>query len=447
MEEPQELDVRRYVQLVYKRRGLVILVAVGIMSAALTTSYLMSPVYEAKAVVLIERNFVNKMIKDITMTPSIEERIKVLSLIMKSRQLLLKVVEDLDLDMARKEPGAMDQYLKYLQTKIDIKLEYNRANRRNMDAFAVSYRDRDPKRSVDFVNALIRRYIEENLGLKRAAVYGANRFLVEQIGYFKNKIDAVEELIQDIKEREGITAAEQMLALQKRLEGLLVQYTESHPEVIRAQSEMDELRAQMKRRQRQSRLTRTEIRPAGDRNSTQAENALNSAAAQDERLRTVIDRQRDTLQSLPAGPKKLSDLEREREAYKKIYEDLMAMLGKSEVSTHAEIQDKTDSFRIVDPAVLPTKPVSPDRVKIMLLGLFAGIGGAFGLVLFLDYLDDSVKNIEVLRGLGMPVLAVIPRIQNAKEVLKRRRKDILLYSATGVYLAGYLTLFLREIKG
>jgi hypothetical protein len=88
------------------------------------------------------------------------------------------------------------------------------------------------------------------------------------------------------------------------------------------------------------------------------------------------------------------------------------------------MQDKAGMFRIVDPAVLPVVPVSPDRVKIMLLGIFAGIAGAFGFVLILDNLDDSIKSLDALRGFGVPVLAVIPSIQNPADLAKRRRIDV-----------------------
>jgi len=147
------------------------------------------------------------------------------------------------------------------------------------------------------------------------------------------------------------------------------------------------------------------------------------------------------------GSKKLGELERERDAYKKIYEELVATLGKSEVSMHVEARDEAGTFRVVDPAVLPATPVSPDRLKIVLLGIIGGVAGAFGLALFLDSQDDAVRTVDALKGFGMQVLAVIPKIQTPREISVRRRTDALVYGVSGIYLLGIMMLFALKAPG
>ena len=453
MEPSQELDIRRYLRLVYKKRYVFIIAAAAIITATIVAGYLLPPMYEAKTIVLIERNFIKQLIKDITVMPSLDERVKVLSLVMKSRSLLLKVMADLDLDVNKKSQAEIEKMVRNFQDKTEIRIEINKANRKDMDSFAVVYQDRDPKRSMDYVNMLVRRYIEENLSSTREEAYGANRFISEQINFFKSKIDAVEGEIANYKREKGVVTHQRILALQKKVDDLSVQYTENHPDVIKAKAEIGALQDQLRQRRGASAPSRDAdagTSPSGpssqERGEGQAatESALAAIAAKNERLRAVIESQRAVLRTVPAGNRKLSDLERERDAHKKIYEELVASRGKSEVSTQVEVQNKSGTFRIVDAAVLPTKPVS-DRVKMILLGIGAGIAGAFLLVLLLDYLDDSVKTVDALRGLGVPVLAVIPSIQNAEELAERRRKDVLVYSVTGVYLLGVLTLLAGEL--
>ncbi len=60
-----------------------------------------------------------------------------------------------------------------------------------------------------------------------------------------------------------------------------------------------------------------------------------------------------------------------------MYEQLVARGGQAEVSKQLEVQDKSTTFRIVEPAVMPSSPVSPNRVKIMLMGIVAGFAGGF----------------------------------------------------------------------
>ena len=45
-----------------------------------------------------------------------------------------------------------------------------------------------------------------------------------------------------------------------------------------------------------------------------------------------------------------------------------------------KIADKTTTFRIVDPAILPTRPVGMKRVLLMLAGILAGFAAGLGAV-------------------------------------------------------------------
>lgn len=419
MEPLQDQDMTRYIRLVYTKRYIFTAVALGIMAAAVVTSYTLRPQYEAKTVVLIERNFINQLIKDITVTPSLDDRVNVLSVVMKSRSLLLKVIAALDPAAGSRNPAELERLVKHYQNKTEIRVDINKGSRRDMDSFAVAYQGSDPAAAMTYVNTLMRVYIEENIAEKREEAYGAGRFVSEQLNLVKNKMHAVEQEIELLKSAEatkdvnGTSLQKRLVALQKKQNELLMTYTTDHPDVIKVKSEIAELQTRADKE-----LARTDITP-----------------------------QSDAPRSASPDRKKLSDLERDREAYKKIYEDLIATLGKSEVSTQVQVQDKAGTFRVIDPAILPTKPVSPNRVKILLLGIMAGIAGGFGFVLLLNTFDDSVKTLDALKGFGVPVLAVIPSIWNAAELVKRRRADLILYSVAAVAMIGVLSLVMAELLG
>ena len=391
MEQNQELDIKRYLQLILKRRYLFAITAAFIITAVVIISHFIPPVYEAKTVVSIEKSFLNDVLKNIGGTQSIDDKATALATIMKSRTLILKVITDLGVDMQGMTEAQVEGLIKRTQDKTQITIEFSKASRRDVDFFTVSFKNRDPRFARDYVNNVVSNYIESNIGSKREDSFGVNRFLLEQINQSKEKVGKLDAEIAVLKKDQSIVVYNTYLELQKRRDDLLVQYTEDHPDVIKAQSALEAF------------TTKYTISPK----------KLEHASY-------VINR--------------LTSLERERESSKKIFDELTTAYGKSEVSAQAELQDKAGTFRIVDPAVLPIVPVSPNRLMIILLGIVGGIAGAAGLIVLLDAFDGSIKNVDSIRSLGIPVLAIIPHIQDPHALIRSRRKDICFYTLSGLYV-------------
>ncbi len=391
MEQSEGLDIQRYLQLIYKRRYLFALTAAFIITSVIIISHFIPPVYEAKTVVAIEKSFLNDALKNIGGAQSIDDRATALSTIMKSRTLIVKVIGDLGIDMKGLTEAQVEGLIKSTQDRTKITIEFSRGGGSDVDFFTVSFRDRDPQFARDYVNSVVSKYIETTIGSKRSDTFGANRFLLDQINQFKEKVEKYDAEIAVLKKDNNIVLYNRYLKLQKRLDDLLVQYTENHPEVLKVKSEIEAYKA------------KDDISP--------------------KKLAHVLD-----------AKNRLAILERDRESSKKMYDEMAAAYSKSEVSTKAELQDKAGTFRIVDPAVLPIKPVSPNRIKIIFLGIVGGIAVATGLIILLDILDDSIKNVDTIKSLGFPVLAIIPHIQNPDDMIKSRRKDIFFYTLSGLFV-------------
>jgi succinoglycan biosynthesis transport protein ExoP len=74
-----------------------------------------------------------------------------------------------------------------------------------------------------------------------------------------------------------------------------------------------------------------------------------------------------------------------------------------------------DTAVVVDPAPLPTDPVSRSLPQYVLLALVAGLGLGGGLAFLLEYLDWTIKTPEELDALyGQSTLGVIATIKNGK---------------------------------
>jgi len=71
---------------------------------------------------------------------------------------------------------------------------------------------------------------------------------------------------------------------------------------------------------------------------------------------------------------------------------------------------RTSMVEIVDYATPGLRPVKPNKILNITLGIIIGLVVGVGLAFFIEYLDTSVKTIDdVERTLGSPVLGVIPQ--------------------------------------
>jgi len=415
--QQQELDLGRYLQVLYKRRYLYITVAAVLITISTAASFVMPEIYEASSTVSIEKNYLNLLMRDIAVTSSMEQQVQALSIVMTSRGMLARTLADLAINMEAKTDIEIEGLIKYFQKSTQIKFDLGRANRRDMDIFTVTYRDRDPRFARDYVNALVNRYVVDSISTKRAEALGANRFIYEQMELYKKKIDQTEKELELVRRQRGEETSARLLALQRKYEDLLVQYTDKHPEVARLKAEIESTRQQIREREA----------------ATVPAKAADSKAARTQGGRD--------------NGKSIADLERDREAYKKVYESLVASLGRSEVSAQVEVQAKADTFNILEPAVLPIRPVSKPRWTILVLGIAAGIFGGAVAVIILDRTDRTVRDIHTLKELGLQVIGVIPRIESAEAVIAARKTDIAVYAIAGLYLIGITAFaFVEHMK-
>jgi succinoglycan biosynthesis transport protein ExoP len=229
-----------------------------------------------------------------------------------------------------------------------------------------------------------------------------------------------------------------LLALQKQLNDLQAQYTDSYPEVLTVKGEIESVKEQIK------------ASGGGTFDSNEVAKADSEIAAirvSEDGLRRNIASNQALLRNIPSAKAELDKLELERNNQKNIYDQLFARHGQSEVSKQMEVQDKSTTFRIVDPAAFPTAPISPNRLAIMLMGIVGGLAGSFAVLMFLDQMDTSVKDASFVKGFGVPILAVIPHMLDPREVAIQRKHATRLFTLAGVYFLFLLCFPAMELLG
>jgi len=124
-------------------------------------------------------------------------------------------------------------------------------------------------------------------------------------------------------------------------------------------------------------------------------------------LTSAVNEYESKMKNVPLKEISLARLERD----KKVSEELYLMLrSKYEESRVAEA-GKLGAVRIIDKAVLTTKPILPKTSRNLILGFFLSLIIAIGSVLLKEYIDDSIKDIdEIEREFKIKTLGSIPLI-------------------------------------
>jgi capsular exopolysaccharide synthesis family protein len=125
-------------------------------------------------------------------------------------------------------------------------------------------------------------------------------------------------------------------------------------------------------------------------------------------------------------------LQREYEQNKGFLEDMLARLKEADISSTAA----ANNVRVIEPARPPAGPYSPNlRRSLILSGLFGLLFGV-GLVVFLDFLDQSLRTPDQVEGyLGLEVLSALPTLtEDTAQVLREAFQSLrtaLLLAARG----------------
>jgi uncharacterized protein involved in exopolysaccharide biosynthesis len=147
------------------------------------------------------------------------------------------------------------------------------------------------------------------------------------------------------------------------------------------------------------------------------------------------------LQQIPAFEQRIARLQQDYDSLKLQYTGLLDKEKAAEISHALEVHQKGERFEVLDSAVTPNLPASPNRLLISVAGLFVGLLAGAGLAAFAEMNDESVRSeSEAGRILGKPVLTGVPQIVSTEELRRWRLRAIGAFVGTvaGSVALGFL---------
>ncbi len=135
-------------------------------------------------------------------------------------------------------------------------------------------------------------------------------------------------------------------------------------------------------------------------------------------LKNIVDEYNQELEKIPERSLKLARLERAARLDEKI---TLMMKEKFEETRITEV-GQLGSVRIIDPAKPDYSPIKPKKKMNILLGIIMGLGLGIGVTFVLEYFDNSVRSVDDIIKVGMPILGSIPIIK-LEETTRRFNKN------------------------
>ncbi len=324
----------------------------------------------------------------------------------------------------------------------------------NAQIVAVSYSDNDPVLAAAVPNAVTGEFIRYKSGTSKLELRSTVSFLRDQVASYEGSLQEAENRLRDFRESAHVISPEKQASEQiTRLTDLQARRDQLHAEHSSLQRLLAQVGKAQTRQDGPSPYRQLAAFPTFLANRAVQDLLQSLTALENERATLLVRRTRENvdvqgldsrirelelqlyqtaanyreslaneiasldanlarftgqMREIPAQEVQYARFLREQKLLEEIYTLLQTRLKEAEIAQ--AIDD--DDVRLLDPALVPTKPISPRPVRngvfALVLGLVAGLGVAFGR----EVLDTKVRTKEDVTGTtgGLPVLGIIPRI-------------------------------------
>ncbi len=329
---------------------------------------------------------------------------------------MAQTFQELDRQLSRGEISQvvsfLDNQLKQKEQDLKQAEEALRTYQQNSGVFALPDETRElVTQLVDFESQLATAKTDLEANRRRL------EFLKSQLGQMRADVEnglknistpLIQQLKQKIAENEATLTALELQKTKTRVEYDQINELEKSIRVMKKQ-----LNAEIKKLFASKTPIRDSLEPYWDvvQKVVDLETENLALKAQVNELGKIVKKYTDKMNSLPDKSLKLARLERAKTLNENIYLMMKQKYEESRITKAGQI----GKIRIIDQAVPPEFPVSPKKKMNLLLGLLIGLGLGIGIAFFLEYIDNSVRTIEDVEQLGLPLLAAIPQIEPEEE--------------------------------
>jgi uncharacterized protein involved in exopolysaccharide biosynthesis len=392
----QGLDLWRYVAILKRRKLLLVLPFVFVLSVGFVVTMMLPPIFRSEARILVESQQIPTELVRPTVTAGAKERMQVIEQRVMTRENLLAIVEKFQLFPGKRQSLSGTELMDMMVARARLQpLELDQTRRRNdlTIALTVSFEYEVPQLARSVANEFVTLILAEDARNRTSRASETTRFLNREVKKLETDLGTLEGQIADLKRKTVDAVPErvilQLAALRAELSEKSGIYSNAHPELVRLKRQIAALED----------ITAK---------ATQVDNGLEA-------------------------------LQNQRNAIQKNLEVAGQRLAAARLGESLERDQFSERLEILEQAVMPQKPIKPNRPKMLAIVLALAMMAGMGSVVAAEMLNASVRTSRDLYGLADPhMISSIPYIATTAELA--RQKTLLRLGIIGSLPAVFLGL-------
>lgn len=467
--------------------------------------------FSAKAVVYIDTTSIMKpLLKGLAPETDSNDELKIMSRMLLSRENLLTVMRETDMDLEASTPAQREAMVQRLAASIELKggNAGKKKNRDKSNVYEISYSGASPQLVFQVVSNILNTMIEGTLSSTRTDTVTAQKFLDTQIAEYEQRLsiaeqelaafkksnvgfmpdekgsyysrlqraqDSVEKTAADLRLAEqrytelnrqlrgenpilgtsGLTspAAAKIIKLEAELKQLLNRFTPQHPDVLALQAIIEDERSLLEAG------VGTEITmddPASvNPVYQQFKVEVSKAKVEVETLKIQLEQQkqsvvklRESIDVIPEVEARLSKLNRDYTVTRERYLDLVERRESARLAQDAGQSSSEVTFRVIDPPIVPLAPSGPNRELMVAMVFVLSLAAGFAWA-FLRYLlyPTYFDLRQVSNRLGLPVLGSVSLYMSEEHRLERKKQLMTFLTASAMLFVFTVLMFMFNDTG
>jgi succinoglycan biosynthesis transport protein ExoP len=239
----------------------------------------------------------------------------------------------------------------------------------------------------------------------------------------------IEGLQKEVDSEDGTPDRLRQLSEAKtQLAAALEKYSPEHPDVVRLRREVDSLEKDVQK-EANAGNQQTERAHADNPVYVQVKGEIDalmldreSAVKKRDQLQAKLNSYDKRMAQSPEVERAYREIVRDLEAAQFKYGEILSKQAEAQIAVNLETEQKGEKFTMIEPPQPPEKPVSPNRILILVVGLVLSLALGAGAVVGREAFDASVRGPKDIRDLlQVPALASIPIMVTSAELARRQR--------------------------